>query len=86
VYKTVNCPLCGKAGAKEQHIPGQDKYEIKCDVCTVYHLTQVQDEAFISLPEQKRLALSAHVREQYEKTGLPVHLDWLENFRHIVGD
>lgn len=81
--KQTNCPLCGNAGAKEIPVSGQDKYEIRCDTCTIYHLTSGQDTGFINLPKRNRLKLSAHAREHYEKTKTPVHFDYVDNFKHL---
>ena len=80
------CPLCGDPSAKERSVPKQDKYEVECNTCTLYHLTLEQDKGFIDLPKEDRMALSAYVREQYEKTKIPVHLDWVENFKKIIDD
>ena len=83
--KKIECILC-ESDAEEYSISGQDKYEIRCETCTIYYLTSLQDEGFLSLSQEDRLALSAFVREQYQKTKTPVHLDYVENFQTIIDD
>jgi hypothetical protein len=80
----TTCPLCENKSASERHVSGHDFYEIKCETCTIYRLTDGPDKAFINLPKEARMRLSAHVREQYKTTKVPVHLDWVENFRAII--
>jgi len=85
MLEKYKCILC-ESEAEEHSVSGQDKYEIRCDICTIYYLTSVQDEGFLSLPKEDRLALSAFVRKQHEETKIPVHLDYVENFRAIIDD
>ena len=80
------CPLCENENAWEWPVSGQDKYEIRCDICTIFQLTAGPDKGFLALSKEDRKALSAYVREQFEKTGKAVHLDWVENFRDIIAD
>ena len=86
MIKQRTCPLCENTSAWEFHLSGQDSYEIRCDICTVYHLTDGPDKGFIFLPKEDRMLLSVYVREQYQKEKIPVHLDQIENFRDIIDD
>ena len=80
------CPLCDNPSATQRTVKKHDKYEIECNTCAFYHLTTVQDKGFIDLPKEDRMALSAYVREQYKKKKIPVHLDWVENFKKVIDD
>ena len=84
--KLRTCPLCENESAWEWPVSGHTYYEIRCDTCTIYFLTDGPDKGFIDLPKASRMRLSAYVRERYEATKIPVHLDWVENFRAIIDD
>lgn len=82
--KMITCPLCEKKDAWEWPVSGQDKYEIRCDKCTIFQLTAGQDQEFIDLPKEDREALSDYVRERFGKTKVATHLDSVEKFSTII--
>jgi hypothetical protein len=85
MWNKTKCILCENE-ALEHAIRGEDKYEVRCNTCRVFFLTRVQDIAFSNLPIEFRSKLSAYVRDQFTLTGVPVHLDWVENFITIIAE
>ena len=79
----IRCVLCGNL-AWEYPKGAHNRYELKCDTCSVYQLASGLERGLRCLPDDDRLALSVYVREQYGKTGKPVLLDTLMNFRTII--
>lgn len=81
----TKCILCGN-DTWEYPVSGQDKYEIRCEVCSPFQLTQVDnsDKSFESLPEEMRKKLSIYVKTKFESTHEPVFLDDVSKFMEII--
>ena len=73
-----SCILCSR-DAEFEHIQETTKYRVKCNVCGIYKIADIEISSIKDMRPEDRAMISAYTRELFEREGKEPDLDELKS-------